>query len=230
MMKKIGLLLASAILMMTWSMGQDCSSVYLPQRKDAQLEYKQYNADDQLIGSTIQRITDLRNIPNGLEATVDIASYDAQGQTLGDMQINMKCESGIYYLDMSNYFNESAMQGMEDLEISIKGGNLELPSDLHVGDALKGGEMTLSLSSGGMAIMNMSITISDRKVEAVEDVTTPAGTFECYKISYVMTNQMMGTMKTKGLEWFARDVGMVRSESYGNDGRLAAYTLLTSLK
>jgi hypothetical protein len=229
-MKKIGLLLASAILTMTWMRGQDCSSMYLPQRADAQLEYEQYSADDRLTGSTIQRITNLQQSANSVQATIAIESYDAEGQAIGDMEVDVRCEDGIYYIDMANYFNQQAMQGMEDMEISIEGGNLELPSELHEGDELEGGEMTISVSAGGMTIMNMTISIGDRKVEAVENVTTDAGTFECYKVSYVISMQMMGNMQTKGIEWFAKNVGMVRSETYGDDGKLAAYTVLTSLK
>ena len=37
-----------------------------------------------------------------------------------------------------------------------------------------------------MASMDMSIKIYNRKVEAKEDITTPAGNFSCYKISYDM--------------------------------------------
>jgi len=207
--------------------------MFIPQRKDAQLEYTQYNADDKVIGSSVQRITDLRQIPNGVEATVNIERMDMGGETLNDMDIQVKCENGIYYLDMSSIIDQQSMQGMqgmEDMQVSIEGGNLELPSNLKAGDVLKGGEMTISIASGGMTIMNMNFTIGDRKVEAVEDMTTPAGTFSCYKVSYVMSMQMMGNMKTKGIDWFAKDVGVVRSESYSNDGKLASYTLLTSLK
>ena len=232
-MKKSSLFIAAVLLTMSWARGQDCSSMFIPQRDGAQLEYKQYDAGDKVIGSSVQRITGLRQTPNGVEATVNIERMDVGGQTINDMEIQVRCENGIYYLDMSNYFNQQGMQGMQgmdDMEVSIEGGNLELPSNLKAGDVLKGGEMTISIASGGMTIMNMNFTIGDRKVEAVEDVTTPAGTFTCYKVSYVMTMQMMGNMKSKGIDWFAKDVGVVRSESYGNDGNLASYTLLTSLK
>lgn len=229
-MNKFSFLLTTTILTMTCSWGQDCSSMFIPQREGAQLEYNLYNANDQLMGSMVQRITDLRQTANSVEATISIESHDGDGQSVQDMEIEVKCENGIYYLDMSNYFNQQAMQGMEDMEVSIKGGNLELPADLHVGDELKGGEMNISLATGGMTIMSMTISIDSRKVEAIENITTPAGTFECYKVSYIISMQMMGDMQTKGIEWFAKDVGVVRSESYGNNGQLASYTLLTSLK
>ena len=229
-MKRTLLILALTAYILTVAKSQDCSSVYFPQNENAQLEYRQFDRSDKLLGSAIQTISEIRNTTNGIEATVDIQSIDAGGKSLGESQIIAKCEKGIYYLDMSNYFNRESMEAFEDMEMTIKGGGLELPSNLKAGDDLKGGEMTLSIASGGMTIMNMAITISNRKVEAVENLTTPAGTFECYKISFMVTTKMMGTMQTKGVEWYTKDIGMVKSESYGNDGKLAGYTLLTNLK
>jgi len=80
-----------------------------------------------------------------------------------------------------------------------------------------------------MTMMNMTISITNRKVEAVENVTTPAGTFECYKISYDIATKMMINVKMKGTEWYAKNVGLVKSESYNNDGKLMGSNLLTGL-
>ncbi len=208
---------------------QDCSFMFFPESENAQLEYKQYDANNKLLGSTIQKISDIKAEANSSEATIDIETYDAKGRSQGSAQIMARCENGIYYLDMKNYLNQESMDAFEDMEITIKGGNLELPSNLKAGDELKGGEMTISLSSGGMTIMNLSISVSNRKVEAVESLSTPAGTFECYKISYDIITKMMGTIQTKGVEWYAENVGLIKSESYSNEGKLAGYTLLTNI-
>lgn len=203
--------------------------MFFPESENAQLEYKQYDGNDKLLGSTVQRISDIKTGANSSEAIINIESFDAKGKSQGSAQIIAKCENGVYYLDMKNYLNQESMNAFEDVEMTIKGGNLELPSNLKAGDELKGGEMTISLSSGGMTIMNLSIGVSNRKVEAVESLTTPAGNFECYKISYDIITKMMGTIQTKGVEWYAENVGMIKSESYSNDGKLAGYTLLTNI-
>jgi len=81
-----------------------------------------------------------------------------------------------------------------------------------------------------MTVMNITIAITNRKVEAVENVTTPAGTFECYKISYDIDTKMMFTVKVKGVEWYAKNVGLVKSESYSTDGKLMGSNLLVGVK
>ena len=41
---------------------------------------------------------------------------------------------------------------------------------------------------------------------------------------------LMINVKMKATEWYAKNVGMVKSESYTSDGKLAGSTLLTGLK
>jgi hypothetical protein len=72
--------------------------------------------------------------------------------------------------------------------------------------------------------------VFNRKVEAVENLTTPAGTFECYKISYDIATKMMVNVKAKATEWYSNGVGMVKSETYSTDGKLIGSNVLTALK
>jgi hypothetical protein len=81
-----------------------------------------------------------------------------------------------------------------------------------------------------MSMMNMTTKVYNRKVEAIEKVTTEAGTFECYKISYDVFVDGMIDFNSKGIEWIARDVGAVRSETYNKNGKLTGYTELIKLE
>jgi hypothetical protein len=67
-------------------------------------------------------------------------------------------------------------------------------------------------------------------VDAIEDVTTPAGTFNCVKISYDIETKTFMTMRASGIEWYAKDVGVVRSESYNGKGKLTGYSVLNDIK
>ena len=164
--------------------------------------------------------------------TTEVTSeqFDNKGKSLGSVQLSAKCENGVYYMDMKNYMNQQSMESYKDMEMTLEGGNLEIPANLKAGDMLKNGDMKMSFSSGGMTVMNMTIAISNRKVEAVENLTTPAGTFECYKITYDIATKMMINVKGKGAEWYCKDVGMVKSESYSADGKLMGSTVLASVK
>jgi hypothetical protein len=74
----------------------------------------------------------------------------------------------------------------------------------------------------------MSTKITNRKVEILEEITTPAGKYKCAKITYDMEMKMGMVIKLKGVEWISQKVGIVRSESYDQKGKLMSYSVLSS--
>ena len=80
--------------------------------------------------------------------------------------------------------------------------------------------------------MTMNISITNRKIVGKESVTTPAGTFECDKITSdltVETKMAIGfTLSFSTVEWLAPKVAVVKSESY-KKGKLQGYSLLAKI-
>jgi hypothetical protein len=228
-MKKTIISFVSGFVMIAGILAQDCP-MYFPDVINTQLEYKQYDKKGGLTGSSIQKITDIKKSGNSVEVKVSAESFDAKGKSLGTMQLAARCEGGIYYIDMKNLMGQQSMESYKDMEMKVEGGNLEMPNAMKAGDVLKSGDMKIAFSSGGMTIMNMSFSVTNRKVEAVENLTTPAGTFECYKISYDVATKMMVNVKTKGVEWYSKGVGLVKSETYSTDGKLLGSSVLNSIK
>ena len=93
--------------------------------------------------------------------------------------------------------------------------------------------MTMKMGDSGMnAGMDNQVKIHNRKVTAEEQVTTEAGTFDCYKITYdqTVTMKIMGMERKnnfQGAEWFSKDAGMIKSESYNDKGKLTGSMVLT---
>jgi hypothetical protein len=209
---------------------QDCP-MYYPDKENTQMEYKQYDKKGSVSGSSVQKITSIKKSAGSTEVAVNAESFDAKGKSLGTANLKARCEGGIFYVDMTNYLNQQSTDAYKDMEVSVEGGSLEMPSGMKAGDMLKDGDLKMSFSSGGMNVMNMAVSVTNRKVEAVENLTTPAGTFECYKISYDIATKMMGiNVKMKGIEWYAKGVGMVKSETYNKDAKLQGSMVLNALK
>ena len=227
-MKQLLLLLLCCGFFTAGIIAQDCP-MYFPAQENTKMEYKQYDKKGNLSGSSIQIITGIKKSPNSTEAAISSEHFDAKGKSLGTMQLTAKCEAGVYLIDMKSYMGQQSSDPYKDMEMTMEGGSLEMPGNLKAGDILKDGDLKMSFSSSGMTMMSMAISITNRKVEAVENVTTPAGTFECSKISYDIATKMMINVKMKGIEWYAKNVGLVKSESYSNDGKLAGSTILTGL-
>ena len=74
----------------------------------------------------------------------------------------------------------------------------------------------------------MSVEITNRKVEGKESITTAAGTWDCFKISYhskVLVKIIVGIpMNSNVTEWYAPGFGVVKTESNGG------WTAITSIK
>ncbi len=228
-MKKSILALVTWFLVVVGLQAQTCD-FYYPTKEGAVLGYSHYDKKGKLTGTSEQKITAIKKTPGGMEASIAVKTKDAKGEDIFNQNMTVKCENGVFYFSMDNYIDQSSMSAYKDMNIEVKGDDLQIPAVMKAGDMLNNGSVTMTVENGGMKLMNMTITISNRKVDGKEKVTTPAGTFDCYKISYEATTKMMITIHTKGVEWYAKDVGLVKSESYMSNGKLAGSTILTILK
>lgn len=79
-------------------------------------------------------------------------------------------------------------------------------------------------------VIPSKVNMTDYKVEAREQVTTPAGEFDCLVISQRVSTKVIVKVEAGSMEWYAKGIGMVRSESYNKKGKLVGYDVLTELK
>ncbi len=228
-MKKLLAISSAIMLFMTFTNAQDCV-FYYPKTKGAELEYKSYDNKDKLTGMSKTQIKDITETGNSISALIDVQYYDKDMKELMNNEFAVKCENGIFYLDMKNFMNPQSAASTGEMEASFESTNLQMPSNMKVGDQLNDGSLTITMSNNGMKIMSMTTTISNRMVMAKENVTTPAGTFVCFKITSDITTKSFVSVKIKSVEWYAKDFGLVKTESYASNGKLSGYTVLTSVK
>ena len=124
----------------------------------------------------------------------------------------------------------ATMSSYETMEVEVTGDNLELPLNGVAGTELEDGGVTAVVRSGGIKIITVSVSLSNRKIAAKETIETPAGSFNCIKYTYDALSQM-GFVKVNmsSIEWYSADYGTIRSESYNKNGKLMSYTLLESV-
>ncbi len=186
-----------------------------------------YNAKGKLEGKTIQKVTAYKELADKFEATFEITSVDKKGEQINVGSSTIKCDDGVIYFDMDKMFPQEQMQSMENFEMTVDGTNLELPSTLKTGQMLKDANIVMHINASPMQ-MNFKIDITDRQVLGEETLNTPAGSFDCFKISQKIFMKTVIKMEMRSIEWFSKDVGMVKSETYDKKGKLKSYTLLTS--
>ncbi|MCF6353028.1 MAG: DUF3108 domain-containing protein [Cyclobacteriaceae bacterium] len=222
-MKKYLLLAASVLFSVALS--AQCNQYYHV-KNGTSWTISNYNAKGKLQSKTIQKVAAYKESSNGFEATFEITLVDKNGEqtTLGANTLT--CEGGVIYFDMNDLFPQEQMQSMQDFEMSVEGTNLELPASLKTGQELKDANIIMNIS--GPMPMAFKIDVTERKVVGEETLNTPAGSFECFKISRKIQMKTIIKMETSSIEWYSKEVGMVKSESYNKKGKLISYSLLTA--
>lgn len=214
-MIKIALVLTMLIPAFIFTHSQQCN-LYFISKEGSSLEYHQYNTKKKLSGRLVEKIIGKSTISNAIELDIESTSFDKDNQPIFTSNFTVKCENEIYYFDMNNYFHS---QEQEIASYEIKGDQLDIPSNAKEGQILKNGDLDISLTDN--SLFKMNISISNRKVEGFEKITTEAGSFDCIKISFEAETKMMATINSKGMEWYAKDVGLVKSESYDSKGNVS---------
>lgn len=219
-----------AVLLFSFSVSAQHCEMFFPQDVGIEMEIKNFDKKGSLESSSIQKITNKEENGDNFTVTVAHQSFDKKGEPLMTGDFTVRCEDGIFYMDMKNMLSEESLAAYGDMEISFTTNDLAYPNDMVVGSTLPDANLIANVSSSGMSMPGIKINVTNRKIEAKESITTEAGTFECYKLSFDIETVMVMKIQAKSIQWLAKDIGMVRTESYNKSGKLQGYSELTSLK
>lgn len=188
-----------------------------------------YNKKGEPNGRQVYLVSDV--VTNGGTTTAGLASemFDKKGKSIAKANSNIKCNGGTMLIDMKMMMPQQQAQQFGKTEVKADNTSfLEYPPTMNVGDGLKDGNFTMEMNTGGLP-QTVTMVSSNRKVEAKESVTTGAGTWDCYRISYkckmsVKTGPIGIPFNLDGMEWYAPGFGVIKTQSkYGG-------TEITSIK
>ena len=225
-MKK--LIIGSLLLSCLQSSAQDCGNYYYMQNnKTVEVTIKDKKGSP--TGKQVYTITDAKTSGGTASSTVNSEMFDKKGKSVAKTTTNMRCNNGVLMMDMKMMMPQAQAEQFGSASASADNVYMEYPSKMNVGEQLKDGTLQMEMNNGGMK-SSLSYIVTDRKVEAKESVTTPAGTWECYKITFKakMNMRMMGIgmpVNIEGTEWYAPGFGVIKTETKGGGG-----TEVTSIK
>lgn len=256
-MKKTILILFLALIYI--SPGAQTAS-FIPLKKGVVCTYKYFNSKGKpeiVKGSKEeaflrQTVVDVETEGNATVVTLSCESNQVDNIDYGEQivedlkNLKFRIEDNVLYADnimaktsalLSSEFEKMSSDNMK-VDIKIDGQQTQIPLDLSIGQILPDEEvMKTTIKMSGMMSMTFYTitTYRNRKVEAKEDVATPAGTFNCFKISYDLEAAMdMGMMKQssteKVIEWLSPEIGMIKTERYSEKRKLSSTTVLSEVK
>jgi hypothetical protein len=226
-MKKL-LLLSVMILI---GIAVKAQEIFFPTKEGTVLVYKMFDKKDKVSSTVKYTIRHITVKGNDMDITYFVESMDTKDKLLYNDEITIHKKGDKLYFDMSNFINKAAFQqnGTMPAEIQITGNNMEIPSNPQPGDLLPDANVEMAMKLGFIN-MKMAAQITNRKVEAIEDVTVTAGTYKGYKFSSEINSSTMGMkMKSSNIDWYAKGIGIVKTESFDKSGKLQSHMELISL-
>lgn len=208
-----------------------CSGYYIT-TKGAMTEYNLYDGKNQLVHNSKNVVKDLQTIGTDLKIIIETLITDKKGKADGVLSYDVMCKNNEITVDMRGFMSPDFGKQSMDAEVTIGGDGLIFPGNPQVGQKLKDSNNEMKITMGKVTIMNLKITVQDYVIEAKETITTPAGTFETFKATYLNGYKSLilnGTSKVT--IWFAKGVGIVKQEVYNNkNGKLESKMELVALK
>lgn len=210
------------------TLAQNCSKFY-PFSEGTISEISIFDKKGKASGSLTYHV--LKVVSSGGTEIASMSSKlkDPEGKVIFNNEFDVSCTGDMVSFDFKSMMNPMLLERFKDMEYDISGKNLDLPNDLTVGQNLPDANMEMNIHMSGIKI-TMNIITKDRTVTARENITTPAGSFDCYVITYTSEMQMsMGMNQTNnGKQWIAEGIGMVKQEDYNEKGKLTGSSLLTA--
>ena len=208
----------------------DCK-VFIPSQEGAEYVTTSYNKRDKPETIMRRKLTKVETSGDQTIFHIHQVITNKKGKKPMENSYQFKCNGGVFYVDMKMFLNQPQMKAYQEMEMTVDADDLEMPKDGTAGQMLKDGKVTAKVEMGMPITIDVSIT--NRKVDGEESVTTPAGTFNCIKISEDMETKIaFAKINYRTVTWYAENHGVIKQETYNSKkpDKRTGYSLLTEIK
>ena len=209
---------------------QDCMGISF--KTGMQFEMTTFNTKDKPTGKISYMVKDVHK--EGGSTVMDMTAQfeDEKGKQRPPYTVRYTCTGDELVADLSGMM-QAMQSNMKDMELKMKMNKLIYPAKLSVGQKLGDGQIEAELMTNGNTMSTMVMTMGNRQVDGQQSITTPAGTFDTYKVTSDMNmeNRVFGLPVRSSMHVVSyrsnNQILDVKSETYNKNGKLMGYTLLT---
>ncbi len=229
-MKKLLITGITAISFLFTSFSQPPYECYFPFEEGISFQRTYYDATGQITAISNAGIDSIAKMGHFYRAFIRDTMLDDKNKEIGRRIFTVDCTDDVIHLSANQLLNPCMTEAYQSMDMAISGEGIRIPHRLVAGSELPKGGNRIDVTSEGLEIVTLNFEIVDRKVEAREHITTPAGKFECFRIRETVQFQTMFLTRTyTTLGWYAKKVGLVRQETYDQKGVLRSRMELTVL-
>lgn len=228
MMKRMLLL----TLMFIISLSLPAQKIFFPSKEGTKLTYQNFDKKGKPSGKVKYTIKEIKTNGEDMDITYQIEMLDDKEaqQFLDEVTIQKRGDK--MFFDMSKFLDKSAFPQEEGKApaFEVTGNNMELPLVPVPGMTLPDANVSISMKLGFMN-MKMTANVVNRKVESVEEISVKGGTFKAFKITSDVNSTVLGVkVNTKGADWYAYDLGVVKNISYNKKGEVESSMELIEIR
>lgn len=217
-------LLILLITLSAWSQG--CSKFY-PFSEGTTSQITTTGKNGKVAAITNYHVSSVSQQGSAEVASMTVQMNDKRGELISESKYDMHCTGNAVSIDMNSMMSPQIFEQFKDAEMEVTGTNVVLPNDLVAGQKLPDANVHVKINLSGIN-MNMDVSMTDREVVGTESVTTPAGTFDCFVITYTSHLKMGVNQTGSAKQWISEGVGLVKHEDYNKRGKVTSSSLLTS--
>lgn len=213
----------------------DCVQ-FFPENEGTVLTTKTYDAANRLLNTMIYRVNSVSSGPSTNNTQIGFTLMDGSNTAVSNANIDASCSNGIFNMRMVSRGHSPEVVRAMTTNTELIGYFLNYPNTINTDPfdnspfVMDGGEFTIEDNSDRRE--NVRVRVYNRQLEGRENIITPArnDSFNAYKITFSFDVTSGGqTTQLRGIEWYAPAFGIVRSETYDNNGNLINKTELASI-
>ena len=176
-----------------------------------------YNKKGDANGKQVYTVSNVTSSGSSTTGTINSEMFNNKGKSLAKGHSEITCKDGVMMLDMTMQLPQQQQEQFAKADVKADKIYIEYPANMKAGDQLKNATLDMTIDNSGMK-QSVNMVTSDRMVVGKESVTTAAGTWDCFKITFKskITIKTMGIgvpLNIEGTEWFAPGFGVVKTES-----------------
>lgn len=214
---------------------------YIMFKKGATFEMETFDAKGNKLAKNVNVVKEVTDKGGQKEALIHSSQFSKKDKLENEGTVTFICLGDKIKFDLSSAIQQaqSMLGENKNIEVKMENSFIEIPHVLTVGQSLPDSKIVIKMidKSSGADMMTSTVTTLNIKVVGKESVTTPAGTFDSFKITYdnkiemkmAMNNMTLPPQMVKGLYYISKGVGMVKTGMLDENGELKTYTVLTKI-
>ena len=228
-MKRI-ILIVSLVAFAFTAISQNCET-YIPTTVGTKVTTQHFNKKDKLTSTVTTEVKSVEMVEGKQKVVIETQSVDSDGIPSEKREMIYYCNGDVFEVDTKSMLNQDQMGAYESMEIEYTFENLQYPAKMTEGMTLNDGFVEAVVMNEGIKMVTMRVDIKDSKVEAIESITVPAGTYEAAKINQTLVSKTgFITIQMQSVQWMVSDIGAVRTETYNKKGKLIGYSVISSIE